>query len=258
MAGDKDDRSRAHGGRPWGDLHPTLSASWHYVLAACALVAFWVVLEHLDSAGLARFDSAVYTELVFRVRRPALTAVMEQLSNLATPAVLLTVLLAIAAFAPGRRPGLAAAINLAGALGLNVVLKQVVQRPRPDGFRLVPASGYSFPSGHSMVAMAFFGLCIWMVWHHERDRRLRWAWCVLFALIIAGVGASRVYLGVHYASDVLAGFCVSLAWLSVYTGLVCPLLLREPASEGDPDQVRRRRTDRHGGREAEGRRDGGR
>ena len=98
-------------------------------------------------------------------------------------------------------------------LVLNVVLKQIVQRPRPDGFRLIAETGYSFPSGHSMVSMAFFGLLVWMIWVYEKDRLMRNVWCVLMGLVIVMVGVSRIYLGVHYASDVLAGFCVSLVWL---------------------------------------------
>ena len=121
---------------------------------------------------------------------------------------------------------------------LNQALKFVVQRPRPDGFRLAEVGGYSFPSGHSMAAMAFFGLLVWIVWHYERDRRMRWGLAAAFSLVIVMVGLSRVYLGVHYASDVVAGFCVSLIWLAVYTRLAVPLFLgpgRGEDAEGSGD-----------------------
>ena len=81
-----------------------------------------------------------------------------------------------------------------------------------------------------MVAMAFYGFLIYLVWHYERDRVERWLWSVCLALIVVGIGMSRIYLGVHYASDVVAGFLVSLAWLAVFTRLACPLLL--PRGDG--------------------------
>ena len=117
---------------------------------------------------------------------------------------------------------------------LNTVLKVIVQRPRPAGFRLISESGYSFPSGHSMVAMAFFGLLIWMVWRYHRRDVMRVVWCVCFGLVIAMVGISRIYLGVHYASDVLAGFCVSLIWLIFYTRVIAPAFVAVDAPR-DPD-----------------------
>ncbi|MCI6681035.1 MAG: phosphatase PAP2 family protein, partial [Parafannyhessea umbonata] len=128
-------------------------------------------------------------------------------------------------FAPGRRPGLCAAVNLVLATLLNLLLKTLVQRPRPEGYRLVAESGFSFPSGHSMVAMAFYGLLIWMVWRYEKDALVRWLGVIGFGLVIVLVGLSRIYLGVHYASDVLAGFCASIAWLGVYTKLLAPIFL---------------------------------
>ena len=141
--------------------------------------------------------------------------------------VLLVMTLIVTAFAPGKAPGRCVAANLIGALALNVVLKQIVQRPRPDGFRLIAESGYSFPSGHSMVSMAFFGLLVWMVWTYEKDKTMRLVWCTLFSLVIVMVGVSRIYLGVHYASDVLAGFCVSLLWLVFYTKVVAPAFMAQ-------------------------------
>ena len=110
---------------------------------------------------------------------------------------------------------------------LNQALKFVIQRPRPDGFQLAVEHGFSFPSGHSMVAMAFFGLLAWMVWRYEPDRATRIGCVVAFGAIVVLVGISRIYLGVHYASDVIAGFCVSLAWLAIYTHVAAPLFLGE-------------------------------
>lgn len=201
------------------------------VLAAAAACIFIWLLEEVGEGELTKLDSGAYLLFVQTLRQPWLTPYMESISELAQPVVLLVMLLAVEAFAPGRRPGTCAAVNLVCAVALNVLLKQFVQRPRPDGFRLIAETGYSFPSGHSMVAMAFYGLLAWMVWHYERDRLVRWLCVIGFGLVIVLIGISRIYLGVHYASDVLAGFCVSLIWLALYTKLVVPLLMDEKVTE---------------------------
>lgn len=198
-----------------------------YVVLAVAMVVFLAVLQDVRSDDILRLDATAYSLFVLKLRRPWLDGIMEGLSSLSSPIVISVMFLMVTAFAPGRRPGMCAAVNLVSVVAINQVLKYVVQRPRPDGFRLVSEVGYSFPSGHSMVSMAFYGLCAWMVWTYERDRLLRWACCTSFGIIIVLVGISRIYLGVHYASDVIAGFCVSIAWLSVYTKVFCPLFMPE-------------------------------
>lgn len=206
-----------------------------WVVFAVAIVVFLALLEDVLEQDVMRFDMRAYNLFVVQLRNDALTPVMEGFSNLASPVALLAMLLMVAAFAPGRKPGRCAIVNLVCVLALNQLLKAIVQRPRPEGFRLVSEVGYSFPSGHSMISMAFFGLCAWMVWHYESDRVAKWFYCICFALLIVFVGISRIYLGVHYASDVLAGFCVSLAWLAIYTKVFCPLLLpekEEPSNKG--------------------------
>ena len=75
-----------------------------------------------------------------------------------------------------------------------------------------------------MVAMAFFGLLVWFVWRYEKDRVRRALIIVAFCVIIAMIGISRVYLGVHFASDVIGGFCLSLIWLVFFTRIIAPLL----------------------------------
>lgn len=197
------------------------------IFAAVAACVFIWLLEELGEGELTKLDSGAYLLFVQTLRQPWLTPYMASISELAQPVVLLVMLLAVEAFAPGRRPGACAAVNLVCAAALNILLKQLIQRPRPDGFRLITESGYSFPSGHSMAAMAFYGLLAWMVWHYERDRLVRWLCVAGFALVIVLIGISRIYLGVHYASDVIAGFCVSLVWLALYTKLVVPLMLDE-------------------------------
>lgn len=204
-------------------------ANRRLIIVVLCLVVFLLLLEDVWVGDIMRLDVFAYRHVVQQLRGELLTPVMEAITNLATPAVLVVVWLVASAFAPGRQPGRCMLLNLVGAALLNFLLKNLVQRPRPEGFRLVAAGGYSFPSGHSMVAMAFYGLLAYLVWRYEKDSIMRWLWSLSLGFIVAAVGISRIYLGVHYASDVLAGFCVAMAWLAIYTKVVCPLFLPEPA-----------------------------
>lgn len=218
-----------------GILHTIVDLVKHnmrVVVISVTLVIFLAVLLDVRGDEIARFDSIAYSFFVVRLRRPWLTPIMEGFSALASPVVLAVMLLTVEAFAPGRRPGLCAGINLVSAVAINLLLKEIVQRPRPDeSIRLVTEIGYSFPSGHSMVSMAFYGLLFWMVWRYEKDHMVKRVCMLGFAGTILFVGVSRIYLGVHYASDVLAGFCVSAAWLGVYTKLAVPLLIGDEIDE---------------------------
>ena len=209
------------------DIGHNLLSHKRVVLFLAAVVLFLAVFENMLAGDILRLDYYAYRLLVVRMRRAWLTPIMQSISELALPIVLGAMLLAVHAFAPGRSPGLCAAFNLVGVVLLNQVCKFIVQRPRPEGFRLIAESGYSFPSGHSMVAMAFYGLLAWMAWRYERDPLVRRVSVVGFGLVVALVGISRVYLGVHYASDVIAGFCLAAAWLAVYTTIFAPLFLPE-------------------------------
>ncbi|AEB06813.1 phosphoesterase PA-phosphatase related protein [Coriobacterium glomerans PW2] len=200
------------------------SNAW-LVVAVASLAVFALLLLDVLQGDVIRIDSGAYRLFVQAIRSDALTVVMRSFSALSEPVVLAVMLLVLAAFAPGRRPGWCCAVNLALVGVLNHVIKVLVCRARPEGFRLAVESGFSFPSAHSMVAMAFFGLIIWLIWHYQRDRILRWLLCAGFCLVIVMIGVSRIYLGVHFATDVLGGFFLSLAWLALYTRFAVPVFL---------------------------------
>ena len=92
-------------------------------------------------------------------------------------------------------------------------LKLIFQRPRPLIPLLEAARGMSFPSGHAMTSVTFYGLLIYLVFHNFSNRIFRWSAAIFLTTLILGIGFSRIYLRVHYASDVIAGFCVGLIWL---------------------------------------------
>lgn len=171
-------------------------------------------------------DLMITDFVVNNLRAPWFTPVMRVLSDIAAAPSLIVMLIVLAAFVPGRRPGWFCTLNIAGTTLLNQLLKALIRRPRPDvALRLAHAGGYSFPSGHSMAAMAFFGLLIWLVWRTVEDRRKRALICGALGILIALVGFSRIYLAVHYFTDVIAGFAISFVWLVVYTKFAAPRLL---------------------------------
>lgn len=110
-------------------------------------------------------------------------------------------------------------INLAIITLLNQLLKNIIKRPRPvigDG----KFSGYSFPSGHAMVSMAFYGLLIYLVFSSNLNKKVKILLITCLSLIILLIGFSRIYLGAHYITDVLSGFTLSIFYLTIYTSLI--------------------------------------
>ncbi len=110
-------------------------------------------------------------------------------------------------------------INLILSAILNEGIKHIIQRSRPDILRLIDIHGYSFPSGHSMVSMSFYGLLILLL---LRNFKSKWKYFLIssFATLILFIGFSRIYLGVHFASDVLGGFSFGIAWIAAFSAVI--------------------------------------
>ena len=120
-------------------------------------------------------------------------------------------------FIKNKKYGIIVTFNAINILILNIILKLIFMRDRPFDLMLIEVDGYIFPSGHAMVGAGFYVLILFLMWHFKLEKRKM----VSFALsiLIFLIGISRIYLGVHYASDVIAGFVISLAYLILYTSM---------------------------------------
>ena len=117
--------------------------------------------------------------------------------------------------------------GVVGTAGLNVILKHIIQRKRPNINRLIPEKGYSFPSGHSMMSMAFYGMLIFLIFKYVKNTTLKWTLIVILTILLSTIGITRIYLGVHYPSDVIGGFVVSLTYLFILTEIYNKVKIEE-------------------------------
>jgi membrane-associated phospholipid phosphatase len=102
-----------------------------------------------------------------------------------------------------------------GSLLIMSLLKQIFHRARPMTPLMEEARGLSFPSGHAMMSFVFYGLILYIIWEEVKNKPLRYFLAFLLLLLIFFIGISRIYLRVHYASDVCAGFSLGLLWLVI-------------------------------------------
>lgn len=204
---------------PLGEFGTALAAG--LVLDSFFLVLFAKLVDDLRERELAALDAAL-TAAAHAVSGPAVTGAARLFSLLGSPAVVVVMglVLGLWLWRVRRLPWAAGMleVNLIGAWLLNELLKAMFRRPRPEVLRLAAAAGYSFPSGHSMVTFALYGFLAFLMWWLSRGhrpgvsrRRLLLA-SVAAGVLVFLVGWSRVYLGVHYPSDVLAGFAAGGLW----------------------------------------------
>ncbi len=111
-------------------------------------------------------------------------------------------------------------IVVAGGGLLNLWLKNFFARERPNVNRIVEADGFSFPSGHSMGSMTYYGFLCYLVLRSKYKPLSKVGWGILCGFMILLIGISRIYLGVHYPSDVIAGYMAGAVWLILCIGLL--------------------------------------
>jgi len=161
------------------------------------------------------FTDTVISQSIYSLRTPELTSVMQFLSFLGGEFILFaSVVITVALLLKGckREAGLFSFAILFGFF-LNNIIKYLLKVPRPTIDPLVIESFYSFPSGHAMSSFIFYGILAYLVFHFTRKKRISLIATLLSLTIIFLIGLSRVYLGVHYRSDVLAGFVAGFWWL---------------------------------------------
>ena len=195
------------------------SGSW-FRLASAGLLFLLTVLVFVDLArdvvttGALPYDRSVMLWLHVR-ESPGMTTTMSAVTELGGVVAVPIIAVAWAGLLWWRGRRRDAALLAAAVIGstlLNAVLKAVFQRDRPDFWEhLVVEDSYSFPSGHAMASMSLAAALVVIAW----SSRWRWPAIALATVYVLVVGVSRLYLGVHFPSDVLAGWCVAVAWVVV-------------------------------------------
>lgn len=184
-------------------------------LGLAALSGFVEVADELLEGSLARLDEVILHAVADR-RSALLTAAALNVTALGSGIVLtlFTALTALAFHRLGwRRSARLQLLAGAGGAALTTVLKNAFERERPSVVpRLVEVLGYSFPSGHSLASAAVYGTAAVLVGVHARRLADRALVATVAALGLLAIGGSRIYLGVHYPSDVVGGYAAGLAW----------------------------------------------
>lgn len=115
-----------------------------------------------------------------------------------------------------KKIGISMIICLIVGTTLNNVIKFVFARTRPDINPLVIETSYSFPSGHSMMSMILYGYLIYLIYNYLENKKIKWIFISVLSILIFCIGFTRIYLGVHYVSDVIGGFVLGIAYLIVF------------------------------------------
>ena len=183
-------------------------------VAVLALFLFaWMGSEVLQG-DTQHFDQTV-REWVHGYASPGMTHAMNAISLLGYNILIVELVIAFAVFARlrWRRAAVWLAVAMAGSLLLDLTLKYLYHRARPTAYFGTAPHSYSFPSGHALCSLCFYGIMAGLL--SARTKSLFWRlviWITAAALIIA-IGLSRIYLGVHYPSDVLAGYLAATVWV---------------------------------------------
>ena len=203
-------------------------------LAAGALLGFAALANEMLEGDTQRFDDWVRGG-IHQYASPALTSFMRVVTVLGIPSVLLALSILSAAgflFARKNRGLFVLVITMIGAVVLDTVLKLSFHRTRPvPFFDALPPSSYSFPSGHAIASFCFYSTVAAIVSARTRSHGVRIAVWALAALLITLIGISRIYLGVHYPSDVLAGYGAAFIWVMMVS--LGDRALKHRASEPD-------------------------
>lgn len=180
-----------------------------------ALLFFSWLAEEVFEGELRNFDMQVRVT-IHQWANPMLTLAMKVISDLGSPiflSSLFVVLIVVFLRIRWRRAAIWLSIDMAGALVLDVSLKYLFHRTRPVPFFVPEPQTYSFPSGHALGSFCFYMVLAGLLTGRIRNFYARIAIWIFAALLVGIIGFSRIYLGVHWPTDVIAGYAAAAVWV---------------------------------------------
>ena len=164
-------------------------------------------------------DEFIYSKIVLIINDRN-TSIFKFITCLGSAYVVISLTILGFILIKNKKYSLFMSINLISITLLQFILKNIYSRERPVGISLIEESGYSFPSGHSLTAMAFYGLLIYYIYKSNINKNKKIVLEILLSIIILLIGLSRVYLGVHFVTDVVGAFSFSICYLIIYTKII--------------------------------------
>lgn len=185
-----------------------------YILASIFLIAFMIICILLAFDNIKWLDVNVYNSIISH--NDVLTDILKAITEFGDAIILIIITLLILLVFKERTIGFLVAINLVLSFGLGQIVKLLFVRERPTLNVLIDIGGYSFPSGHSTVSIAFYGFLIYLCYKKIDNKLLKWFLIILQILLVLTIGYSRIYLGAHFPSDVIAGYLLGLSFVIIY------------------------------------------
>lgn len=188
------------------------------IISLIALGLFGIVTITLLLGYTTNLDNEIHKYIV-ALRNETLTNIMLIITNICSVLVLTIISIALILFLKQKRISSYIMLNLVNSIVLSHIFKIIIRRERPIEINLIEESGFSYPSGHSIVSMAFFGLLAYLIYKNMKNKVKKTLLIISLLITICLIGFSRIYLGVHYFSDVLGGFLFSISYLMIFINI---------------------------------------
>lgn len=198
-----------------------------WIILFICLIGFLSIAEDVFNKEIMNGDIVGYKLISTFLISDFATPIAKFITNFGGAIFLAVLTIILFILIKNKKIGVSIFSNLAIITALNQLLKNILQRPRPTEYRIIEETGYSFPSGHSMISMAFYGYLIYLIYKYVKNKYVKWTSMVLLSILICSIGISRIYLGVHYTSDVLGGFLISISYLVMYISAVNKFLIEK-------------------------------
>jgi len=175
-------------------------------------IILFALLAVLVGTGLmTNFENWVYLESIEEMS-PIKTTIIVMITHLGGPIIVPLICLGLFAFKQTRHTyAIPASMSVLLATFANILLKNLFVRDRPDFLQIVTETDYSFPSGHAMINMALYATLFLLISSHIKNKRTRLLLSAVFLILPLLIGYSRIYLGVHYVTDVIGGWLLGIA-----------------------------------------------
>lgn len=199
-----------------GKIKEFIVKNLKWIILFICLIGFCALAEDVFNKEIMKGDIIGYKIVSTFLISDFATPIAKFITNFGGAIFLVIATITLFIVIRNKKIGISILSNVAIVTVLNQLIKRILQRPRPTEYRIIEETGYSFPSGHSMVSMAFYGYFIYLIYKYVKNKYIKWISIILLSLLICLIGISRIYLGVHYTSDVLGGFLISISYLIIY------------------------------------------